>query len=216
MTEQEIPVEPSPDGVITALFAHPHHTATPVSADKLTFEVGHGIQGDRHSGARHSDMREKTLTKLGLRNGSLIANLRHFSAISTEELVEISRIMLGNDSLPPLPLEPNIVITGIDQLSSLPVGTLLSIGPSALRFWRYGARMNPAQYHIRTSSLPTQMQRVSSHPLLGTDEALLGLSIAADRSRSVILSTFTPERLGNTEPLRHVSTYTKAPLPRRL
>jgi len=129
MTEQEIPVEPSPDGVITALFAHPHHTATPVSADKLTFEVGHGIQGDRHSGARHSDVREKTLTKLGLRNGSLIANLRHFSAISTEELVEISRIMLGNDSLPPLPLEPNIVITGIDQLSSLPVGTLLSFGP---------------------------------------------------------------------------------------
>lgn len=127
MTTSDSPTVP--DGEITELFIHPYGYTSPISVSHLSFELNIGIQGDKHSGARFLDVRERTLTRLGFRKGTHIANMRQFSAISVEELAEISRSMLGNDGLPAVHLEPNIVVSGIDGFSQLEVGTLLSFGP---------------------------------------------------------------------------------------
>lgn len=117
-----------PEGVITELFLHPPGYDTPISVEQLKLEIDRGIQGDKHSGSRFSDIREKTLMQLGFRKGTHIANMRHITAISVEELAEISRLMLSHPDLPAIHLEPNIVLEGIEGLSQLPAGTLLSFG----------------------------------------------------------------------------------------
>lgn len=117
-----------PDGEVTALFAHPHHAQKPVQVEKLYFEVGLGIQGDRHSGTRFCDVRELLLKKLGIAKGTPIANTRHFSAICEAELFDVSREMIGDTRIEAIHLEPNLLIGGIKDISQLPVGTLLSFG----------------------------------------------------------------------------------------
>jgi len=86
---------------------------------------GNGIRGDRHSGPRLVDVREKEMLSFGFVKGIEIANLREFSAVSLEELQEIGKAMHLSNGFPNGCLGENLVLSGIPEFSRLPAGTML-------------------------------------------------------------------------------------------
>lgn len=98
---------------------------TTISVRKIQVVRGYGIRGDRHAGIRLVDVREKELRSFGLPSGMEIANHRHFSAVSLEELVEIGEAMHLPEPIPYGCLGENIVLSGIPKLSELPPGTMM-------------------------------------------------------------------------------------------
>ncbi len=97
--------------------------STPVQ--KIQLIRGHGVRGDNHVGVRLVDIREKELLSFGLPKGSEIANYREFSAVSLEELTEVSHAMNLPKAIPYGCLGENLVLSGIPKLTELPTGTLL-------------------------------------------------------------------------------------------
>lgn len=86
----------------------------------------HGIIGDRHAGElKKADGRDK-----GIIRGTLIRNWRQWSAVSFEEINVIAE-NLQVENLDPALLGPNLVISGIENFTQLPVGTLLEF-PEAI------------------------------------------------------------------------------------
>ena len=92
---------------------------------KIQVICGHGIQRDKHAGARLADVRERDLRSFGLPKGMEIANHRHFSAVSSEELLEIGLALGLLTSIPFGYLGENLVLVGIPKLTNLPPGTML-------------------------------------------------------------------------------------------
>ncbi len=110
---------------------------------KIQVFANRGIKGDVHyGGTRLMDVRERDLRQFGLEKGTEIANFRQFSAISREELRAIAELM-GIPGIPFGLLGENIVISGIDDLTHLPSGTMFmfrkdqnTIRTAALVSWR--------------------------------------------------------------------------------
>jgi len=98
-------------------------TTMPVS--KIQMIRGDGIRGDRHSGVRLLDVRERELLSFGFRKGTEIANYREFSAVSVEELGEIAQAMKLPEKIPFGCLGENLVVSGIPKFTELPTGTML-------------------------------------------------------------------------------------------
>ncbi|MBC7996969.1 MAG: MOSC domain-containing protein [Leptolyngbya sp.] len=85
-----------------------------------------GIVGDRHAGElKKADGRDK-----GIVRGTLIRNWRQWSAVSIEEINIIAE-NLHVENLDPALLGPNLVFSGIENFTQLPVGTLLEF-PEAI------------------------------------------------------------------------------------
>ncbi|MGI9205146.1 MAG: MOSC domain-containing protein, partial [Woeseiaceae bacterium] len=79
-----------------------------------------GIAGDRHqSGQRQTWQGDKQPA------GTVRRNERQWSAVSVDELAEISREMDLSDDLTPAFLGANLCLSGVPELSRLPKGTLL-------------------------------------------------------------------------------------------
>jgi hypothetical protein len=110
--------------VETVLVAHTFnsHISTPV--EKINVLIREGVRGDIHAGRRLVDVREKELLSFGLPKRMEIANHREFSALSIEEMSEISQAM-GVPDLPPGLLGENLIVSGIPRFTQLPVGTKL-------------------------------------------------------------------------------------------
>lgn len=86
---------------------------------------GQGVENDRHAGqSRRVDVRESAMLEFGFSKGVEIVNHRQFSAISEEELGEITNA-LGLAAVPYGCLSENLVIRGIPKFSQLPIGTML-------------------------------------------------------------------------------------------
>lgn len=92
---------------------------------KMQCHVGHGIVGDKHAGVRLADIRESAFLSFGFSKGTEIANHRQFSAVSVEELEDISTHLHLPKPIPHGCLGENLVLSGIPKLSRLPVGTML-------------------------------------------------------------------------------------------
>jgi len=91
--------------------------STSVDSFVLTFT---GIVADVHSGAtRAAGPREPAF-----RRGTMLANLRQVSLVSTEELATIASRM-GLSRLDPAWLAANIAIEGAGPISQLPRGTII-------------------------------------------------------------------------------------------
>lgn len=133
-------------GVVDGLFLRPFLHADSVPVPELTILVDEGIRGDSHSGTRLSDSREDVLKAIGVGKEMPVANVRQFSAISAEELRGVSEAMYptGHDISPDL-LEPNLLLSGIDDFSRLPPGSLLTFGgrKAVLAVW---AQNYPCKY----------------------------------------------------------------------
>lgn len=95
------------------------------SVKKIQCILGHGIKGDSHAGARLADVREKSFLSHGHFKGTEISNHRQFSAISIEELAEISRLLELPNQIRHGSLGENLVLSGIPRMTELPPGTLL-------------------------------------------------------------------------------------------
>lgn len=95
------------------------------SAKKIQVVRYHGVKGDSHSGARLADAREKELLTFSFSKGVEIANYREFSAVSVEELVEVSTAMELPRPIPHGYLGENLVLSGIPKLTELPARTML-------------------------------------------------------------------------------------------
>ncbi|KQO10770.1 MOSC domain-containing protein [Paenibacillus sp. Leaf72] len=79
-----------------------------------------GIPGDRHYGLlRPADSRQKIYSR-----GTMIANRRQISIVSAEECAIIAENM-GLPLIKPQWLGANLLISGIEKLTELPVGTRL-------------------------------------------------------------------------------------------
>ena len=96
-----------------------------MSVPKIQVIRGHGVRGDSHAGARLADVREKELTLFGLPKGIEIANQREFSAVSVEELAQITDAMHLPSPIPSGCLGENLVLSGVPRLTELPTGTML-------------------------------------------------------------------------------------------
>lgn len=133
-------------GTVDGLFLKPVLHADSVPVPELTVVVGEGIKGDSHGGTRLSDSREDVLKAIGVGKEVPVANVRQFSAISAEELRAVSEVMYpaGHDISPDL-LEPNLLLSGIEGLSQLPPGTLLTFAgrKAVLAVW---AENHPCKY----------------------------------------------------------------------
>ena len=123
--------------------------STSVDSFMLTFP---GIVADVHSGAtRAAGPREPAF-----RRGTLLANLRQVSLVSTEELAMIASRM-GLARLDPAWLAANIAIEGAGPITQLPRGTIIRF-PSGASL--YVADLNSpcraAAKLIRDHARPTQ------------------------------------------------------------
>jgi len=106
------------------LVASQSTTHISVEVPHISTFINEGIKGDNHSGRRLADVREEDFLRFGLSKRTEIANHRHFSAISVEEMREIAQAM----NIPAIPigaLGENIIISGIPHLTLLPIGTKL-------------------------------------------------------------------------------------------
>ncbi len=96
-----------------------------VEKDYIHCFTNYGINGDRHSFRRNSDVREDAMKSFGLPKGIEIANMRQFSAISVEELAQIRDNLGLNSDILWGSLCENLVVSGIDNFTQLPVNTKL-------------------------------------------------------------------------------------------
>lgn len=110
--------------VESVLVADRRDISTSAPARKIQLVRGHGVKGDHHAGVRLADARERILLGCGLPKGIEVANVREFSAVSSEELREIATGM-GVPAIPFGSLGENIVMSGVERLTMLPAGTLL-------------------------------------------------------------------------------------------
>lgn len=94
--------------------------------DKIQISPSWGVRHDVHGGSeRLLDVRERPLTAHGLIKGMQIANHRQVSVTGVAE-TEAIRTALGLPGpIPPGLLGENLVVDGIDPLTTLPPGTLL-------------------------------------------------------------------------------------------
>lgn len=96
-----------------------------IEVDSIKCFINEGIKGDKHSMGRLGDAREDAIKHFGLPKDIQVANMREFSAISVEELEEISKNMSLPERIPFGCLGENIVISGIGDFSKLPPNTQL-------------------------------------------------------------------------------------------
>lgn len=124
----------------------------------ITVELD-GIVGDRHRG--HT---RKTWVADKQPKGTLRRNERHWSAVSDEELTEITRAMDLRYPLLPSTLGANLCIQGVEEFSRLPKGTLLRF-PS-------GAELSVEEYnppcHEMGEKLAATNETLSGEPLSST------------------------------------------------
>jgi len=111
--------------VEAVLVAANFDSSVSVPVQKIQLIREHGVGGDNHAGTRLADVRERELLSFGLPKGIEVANHRAFSAISAEELAEITEAMGLQESIPYGCLGENLVLSGIPEFSRLPTGTML-------------------------------------------------------------------------------------------
>ena len=131
-----------------------------------------GVVGDRHrSHDRNTWQGDKQP------EGTTRRNERQWSAVSTEELTEIQEVMDLSEPLTAAHLGANICLTGINELSRLPKGTLLKF-PS-------GAELMVEEYnppcHDMGKKLASRYTTRSGGPLSST-----AFSKAAKLTRGVV------------------------------
>ena len=96
-----------------------------VRRDELVFDL-QGIKGDRHQGYETvSGNRFTTLYP----KGTKVRNNRQWSAISSNEVIEISRNLGIQNRLTPELLGVNILLEGVDNISQLPSMRYLVLSP---------------------------------------------------------------------------------------
>ena len=98
----------------------------PVRRFELTFN---GVAGDRHAGTlRPADVRTPWHKR-----GTPIANTRQISILSAEECAEVAAL-IGVALVDPALLGANMVLSGIEALSFLPIATRLQFPSGATLF----------------------------------------------------------------------------------
>jgi len=85
-----------------------------------------GVVGDRHRSYQRDTWAGDKQPE-----GTIRRNERQWSAVSTEELAEISEAMDLTEPLTATELGANLCLQGVDQLSRLPKGTLLKFASGA-------------------------------------------------------------------------------------
>jgi len=85
-----------------------------------------GVVGDRHRSYQRDTWAGDKQPE-----GTIRRNERHWSAVSTKELAEISEAMDLTEPLTAAELGANLCLQGVDQLSRLPKGTLLKFASGA-------------------------------------------------------------------------------------
>ena len=111
--------------VEAVLVAHTCGSISSTQVKKIQAIRSHGIRGDTHAGARLQDVRESELRKFGFPKGTEIANYREFSAVSLEEMGEVTKAMNLPERVPYGCLGENLVVSGIPKFTELPTGTML-------------------------------------------------------------------------------------------
>ncbi|RED61768.1 MOSC domain-containing protein [Cohnella lupini] len=102
--------------VVSVLKADDTATFATSEAPSIQVELG-GIPGDRHFGILvPSDSRQTIYPR-----GTMIANRRQLSIVSVEECREIAERM-GVPEIKPEWLGANILVSGLDKLTALPLG----------------------------------------------------------------------------------------------
>ncbi len=95
---------------------------------------GEGVKGDTHEGTRRFvDARERDLLRFGIHKETEMVNLRHFSALSLEEMIEIQHKLCLPERILPGILGENLIISGIRHFTHLPMGTKLFFKKSEQR-----------------------------------------------------------------------------------
>lgn len=125
------------EGVVEAVLITPFGESCSQAVNAIQIIAGYGIKGDRHAGTRLSDSREHVLAAMGVGKEVPIANVREFTAIAMDDRVTVDARMGVSVPSPPGLWGENLCISGIEDLTHLPCGTLLSFSPPGItRRWR--------------------------------------------------------------------------------
>jgi MOSC domain-containing protein YiiM len=131
-----------------------------------------GVVGDRHQSYERSTWQGDKQAE-----GTIRRNERQWSAVSVEELAEIQVVMDLSESLSAASLGANLCLTGVQELSRLPKGTLLKF-PS-------GAELMVEEYnppcHDMGKKLASECTTRSGEPLSST-----AFSKAAKLTRGIV------------------------------
>jgi len=131
-----------------------------------------GVVGDRHQSYERSTWQGDKQAE-----GTIRRNERQWSAVSVEELAEIQAAMDLSESLSAASLGANLCLTGVQELSRLPKGTLLKF-PS-------GAELMVEEYnppcHDMGKKLASECTTRSGEPLSST-----AFSKAAKLTRGIV------------------------------
>lgn len=113
--------------ILTAKVVSVHAGATLEKPDRPSIRLElDGVVGDRHRGHYRKAWAGDKQPK-----GTVRRNERHWSAVSCEELQEITRAMDLRYPLLPSTLGANLCIQGVPEFSRLPKGTLLKFPSGA-------------------------------------------------------------------------------------
>lgn len=107
---------------VEALFYN-YLDGTPIKIDKKAKIMWGGLYGDRFFG-RTTLASTKDVREVGVSKGSEILNIRQLTIVSKEELTKTAK-NLGIKDIDPKDMKANIVLSGIKNLTLLPIGTKL-------------------------------------------------------------------------------------------
>ena len=116
----------SQQGRVVSVHVGSEGTLTKELRESIRFELD-GIVGDRHRGISRECWEQDKQPESSSRR-----NERMWSAVSVEELAEISEKLGLVQPLSPASLGANICLEGVEQLSRLPRGTLLCFASGAV------------------------------------------------------------------------------------
>lgn len=112
-------------GTVTAVSAGGNDDLSKTPQDQIEVDFA-GIVGDTHAGASRKAYSGEREAK-----GTLMRNDRQWSAVSDEELDEISRALNLTEAISPATLGANLCISGIPEFSLLPRGSRLKFPSGA-------------------------------------------------------------------------------------
>jgi len=147
-----------------------------------------GIRGDRHQ-----SFERKTWPGDKQAAGTVRRNERQWSAVSIEELAEISDEMRLATPLTAAELGANLCLSGIAELSRLPKGTLLSFESGAVLMVE---EYNPPCLDMGTN-LAEKHRKRSGEPLAATD-----FSKVAKLKRGVVGVVEVPGTISEGDPVQ--------------
>ena len=170
--------------VEATLVAHQFGSIVSTQTSRIYVIKERGVREDRHNDVRHADVRERELINFGLPKGLELSQTRGVSAISTEERTAIGIALNLPSAIPFGCFGENLILSGIRDLTQLPIGTLL--------FFHKGSQLRSAILHVWRPNEPCHLPADAIRSAFGEREDINEQTFraAADGKRGLVFGVY--------------------------